>query len=75
MNSAEMAKLRGTAIGRTSILSGLTIIKYKPKMKQWPLKSLEGRFFKKPMLLFVHVEPISVTRQFQLTKVTSANDR
>ena len=29
---AETAKLRGSTIGRTSISSGLIIIKYKPKM-------------------------------------------
>ena len=42
---AETAKLRGSTIGRTSISSELSIIKYKPKMKKWPPKSLESRFF------------------------------
>ena len=44
----ETAKLRDSTIGKISISSELSIIKYKPKMKKWPPKSLESRFLKSP---------------------------
>ena len=53
MKLVKTAKLRGSTIGRTSIPSGLSSIKYKLKMEKWPPKSPESKFSKKPMLLHI----------------------
>ena len=53
MKLVKTAKLRGSTIGRTSVPSGLSSIKYKLKMEKWPPKSPESKFPKKLMLLHI----------------------
>ena len=59
MKSAETAKLQGSTIGRTTISSGHSFIKYKPKMKKMATKVAREQIFKKPMFLHIKLTGLS----------------